>query len=65
VLHPVRTTRLRKLNLALIGLWAILAIVTVAANFVVPWWLTTALCAIGVYILFVDTVIRMTGWNRA
>ncbi len=61
----VRTTRLRKLNLALIGLWAILAIMTVAADFVVPWWVTAALCAIGVYILFIDTVIRMTGWNRA
>lgn len=65
VLHPVRTTRLRKLNLALIVLWAILAIMTVAANFVVPWWLTAALCVIGIYTLFIDTVIRMTGWNRA
>lgn len=65
VLHPVRTTRFRKLNLALIVLWAILAIMTVAANFVVPWWLTAALCVIGVYILFIDTVVRMTGWNRA
>jgi phosphatidylcholine synthase len=45
--------------------WAVLAIMAVAANFVVPWWLTAMLCAIGVYILFSDTVIRMTGWNRA
>ncbi len=65
VLHPVRTTRLRKLNLALIVVWAILAIVTVVENFVVPWWVTAALCAIGVYILFIDTVIRIIGWNRA
>lgn len=65
VLHPVRTTRLRKLNLVLIALWAILTIVTVAENFVVPWWLTAALCAIGVYILFIDTVIRMIEGNRA
>jgi phosphatidylcholine synthase len=64
VLHPVRTTRFRKLNLALIALWAILTITTVAADFVVPWWLTAALCAIGIYILFVDTIVRMTGWNR-
>jgi phosphatidylcholine synthase len=65
VLHPLRTVRLRKLNLALIVVWAILAIMAVAANFVVPWWLTATLCAIGIYILFSDTVIRMTGWNRA
>lgn len=65
VLHPVRTTRLRKLNLALIALWAILAIMAVAENFVVPWWLTAALCAIAAYILFIDTVIRMIGENRA
>jgi phosphatidylcholine synthase len=65
VLHPARTIRFRKLNLALIALWAVLAIMTVAANFVVPWWLTAILCIIGVYVLFIDTVIRMTGWNRA
>lgn len=65
VLHPLRTVRLHKLNLALIVVWAVLAIMAVAANFVVPWWLTATLCAIGVYILFSDTVIRMTGWNRA
>lgn len=65
VLHPVRTTRLRKLNLALIVLWAVLAITTVVENFVVPWWLTAALCAIGAYVLFIDTIIRMTGWNRS
>jgi phosphatidylcholine synthase len=65
VLHPVRTIRLRKLNLVLIGLWAVLAIMTVVADFVVPWWVTAVLCAIGVYILFIDTALRMTGWNRA
>jgi phosphatidylcholine synthase len=65
VMHPLRTTRFRKLNIALILIWAILAMIAVAANFEVSPWISAALCAIGVYILLSDVLIRLMGWNRA
>jgi phosphatidylcholine synthase len=58
VLHPVRVTRLRRLNLVLIAVWAILAIVTVIADFDVPLPVSAALCAIGLYVVFGDAIIR-------
>ena len=65
VLHPLRTVRYRKFNLAVIVMWAALAIVIVAMNFLVPPPVTIAFCLIGAYVLFSDTIFRMTGWNRA
>ena len=59
VIHPVRVTRLRRLNLALIGIWAVLAIVTVIDDFSVTLPVRAALCAIGVYVVFGDAVIRL------
>lgn len=64
VLHPIRTTRFRRLNIALIAIWAILAIITIVANFVVSPWIVAGLCAIGIYILFSDAVIRITGLDN-
>lgn len=58
VMHPVRTTRFRLFNLALIALWAALCIVTVILNFDVSIFVKAALCAIAAYILFSDLVIR-------
>lgn len=65
VMHPLRTTRFRILNIALIAAWAILAMIAVAANFEVSPWISAALCVIGVYILLSDVLIRLMGWNRA
>lgn len=65
VMHPLRTTRFRALNIALIVAWAILAMIAVAANFEVSPWISAALCVIGVYVLLSDVLIRMMGWNRA
>ncbi len=59
VLHPVRVTRLRAFNLALMGLWAVLAIVTLVQDFDVSVAITAALCAIAVYIVCGDTIIRL------
>lgn len=59
VIHPVRVMRLRRLNLALILLWAILAVIAVAKDFQVAVPISAALCAIGVYIVFGDVVVRM------
>jgi phosphatidylcholine synthase len=64
VMHPLRTTRFRKLNIALIVIWAILAMIAVAANFEVSPWISAALCAIGIYILLSDVLIRLMSWNR-
>lgn len=59
VLHPVRVPRFRKVNLALMGVWAVLAIVTLIEGFNVALPISAALCAIGVYVVFGDTVIRL------
>jgi phosphatidylcholine synthase len=65
VLHPLRTTRLRWLNIVLIAAWGVLAFVAIAVDFRVSPWIAAALCAIGVYILFSDTILRITGWSRS
>ncbi len=64
VIHPVRVQRLRGLTLSLIGTWAVLAIVTLACDFKVSAPVTVALCAIAVYVVASDAVIRfMTSAN--
>lgn len=64
VIHPVRVTRLRGLNLTLIGVWAVLAILTLVQEFDVSWPVTAALCAIAFYIICGDTVIRLLRPSR-
>jgi phosphatidylcholine synthase len=59
VLHPVRVKRLRRLNLALIVVWAVLAVVTVIDDFSVPVPASAALCVIGLYVVFGDAFIRL------
>jgi phosphatidylcholine synthase len=59
VIHPVRVARLRGLTLFLIGLWAVLAIVALVNDFSVATPVTIALCAIALYVVASDAVIRM------
>jgi phosphatidylcholine synthase len=59
VLHPVRVKRLRGLNLSLIAVWAVLAIMTVAKDFNVAMPVTVVLCAIALYVVCSDAVIRV------
>lgn len=59
VLHPVRVKRLRGLNLSLIAAWAALAIFTIAKDFNVTMPVTVALCAIALYVVCGDAVIRV------
>jgi phosphatidylcholine synthase len=59
VIHPVRVTRLRRLTLALMALWAVLAIVTLARNFNVAAPVSVGLCAIALYVVASDAVIRL------
>jgi phosphatidylcholine synthase len=65
VIHPVRVTRLRGLTLSLIGIWAMLAIVVLIRDFHVPMPVTAALCAIALYVVASDTVIRLTRQTAA
>lgn len=58
VLHPLRVVRFRKFNLALMALWAGLAVFAVVVDFNVSPLVRVALCAIGIYIVFGDAVIR-------
>jgi phosphatidylcholine synthase len=63
-IHPVRVARLRWLNLALIAVWAVLALLTLRHGFVVSVPVRVALCAIALYILFGDTVLRLMRFFR-
>src|SRR5262249_47994263 len=58
VLHPFRVVRLRWLTLWLLAAWALLGAYTLANDFVVGPSITFGLCAIAVYIVGSDTVIR-------
>jgi phosphatidylcholine synthase len=58
VLHPVRVVRWRGLTLSLIGIWAVLAIFTLASDFDVGAPVTIGLCAIAAYIVGSDAAIR-------
>ncbi|MCX7306559.1 MAG: phosphatidylcholine synthase [Afipia sp.] len=63
-MHPLRTARFRSFNIAAIFFWATLAIIIVTMNFVVPPPITIVFCIVGGYIMFSDTIIRMTGLAR-
>jgi phosphatidylcholine synthase len=60
VLHPVRVVRLRWLTLSLIACWALLAFYTLQMDFRVGTGVTLVLCAIALWIVFSDAVIRLT-----
>jgi len=59
VLHPMRVVRWRGLTLSLIGIWAVLAIFTLASDFDVSASVTIGLCAIAAYIVGSDAAIRL------
>jgi phosphatidylcholine synthase len=59
VVHPVRVVRLRGLPLSLIALWSVLAVIAIASDFDVGVLLKVGLCAIAVYIVASDAVIRL------
>jgi phosphatidylcholine synthase len=65
VLHPVRVVRFRMFNLALIAIWAMLTIATVMMDFNVSPSIRAALCAIGLYVVFGDALIRLFGIAKA
>lgn len=58
VLHPVRTLRLRWLTLALMAIWAVLALHTLLWDFNVGKPVVITLCVIAVYVVASDAAIR-------
>ncbi len=65
VLHPNRVRRLRAFNLALMAAWAVLAILAVTADFNVSPWVSAVLVAIGLHVVFGDTLIRLSGLAKS
>jgi phosphatidylcholine synthase len=59
VVHPVRVARLRWLTLCLIGAGAALSVVALIDDFEPGIAVTTALCAIGLYVVGSDSAIRL------
>ncbi|MBR0829636.1 CDP-alcohol phosphatidyltransferase family protein [Bradyrhizobium manausense] len=59
VLHPVRVVRLRWLTMSLIVVWAVLALYTLRLDFQVGIAVKIALCAIALYVVGSDAVIRL------
>ena len=50
-IHPMRVERLRAFNIALLVVWAVLALSTLARDMAPGPWVTGALCAIAVYVI--------------
>ena len=59
VIHPVRVVRLRPLTLSLVAVWAVLAIYTVYKDFDVTLPVTLTLCAVALYVVCADAIIRL------
>jgi phosphatidylcholine synthase len=59
VIHPVRVERLRGVTLSLMGVWAVLAIYALIADFNVAPPVSIALCAIAAYVVASDAVFRL------
>jgi phosphatidylcholine synthase len=50
-IHPLRVRRYRVFNVAVLVLWAMLAIAALASGLMPPAWVTVALCVIAVYVV--------------
>jgi phosphatidylcholine synthase len=59
VVHPVRVVRLRGLTLSLIAVWAVLVGIALGNDFDVGAPVVVGLCAIGLYVVASDAVIRL------
>jgi phosphatidylcholine synthase len=59
VIHPIRVVRLRGLTLSLIAIWAVLVGVALGNDFDAGAPVTIGLCAIGLYVVASDAVIRL------
>jgi phosphatidylcholine synthase len=61
VLHPIRVVRFRGLTLSLVAIWAVLVGIVLGYDFDVGAPVKIALCAIALYVVASDAVIRLAG----
>jgi phosphatidylcholine synthase len=57
-IHPLRVARWRPLNIALLGVWSLLAAAALGRDFDAGPWITAALCAIALYFIAAGLVGR-------
>jgi phosphatidylcholine synthase len=50
-IHPLRVERLRPVTIALLVVWAVLALIALAREMAPGSWITVALCAIAIYVV--------------
>jgi phosphatidylcholine synthase len=60
-IHPLRVEKGRAMNIAVLVVWAALALVAVGTNMQPGGWVTAGLCVIAVYVVAVGVVRRQTG----
>jgi phosphatidylcholine synthase len=58
-IHPLRVVRLRPVTIALLVLWGLLALVTLARGMAPGPWTTGALCAIAIYVVVLGALRRV------
>jgi phosphatidylcholine synthase len=58
-IHPLRVVRLRPITIALLVLWGLLALVTLARGMAPGPWTTGALCAIAIYVVVLGALRRV------
>jgi phosphatidylcholine synthase len=58
VIHPLRVVHLRVFTLAAVGLWALLAVLSILENLVPGGWIVAALCLLAVYFVGVGFLRR-------
>ena len=57
--HPVRVVRLRPLTIAVVVLWAVLAILVLVYNFACPAWLSIGLVVTGIYLVAIGSITHL------
>jgi phosphatidylcholine synthase len=57
-IHPLRVVRLRPITIALLIVWAVLALITLARDMAPGPWITGALCAIAIYVVALGALRR-------
>jgi phosphatidylcholine synthase len=58
-IHPLRVMRLRPFTVALLVLWGVLALITLARDMAPGPWITGALCAIAIYVIGLGALRRV------
>jgi phosphatidylcholine synthase len=59
--HPFRVRRMRSVTVALLAVWAVLALLAVLDNLAPDAWVTAALCAIAIYFMSVGLLPARAG----